>query len=295
MTLVHFLLPYWGDPALLDVAVGSVLAQSDPDWRLTIVDDDYPNLRARSTYGDHPDPRIAYVRNPQNLGVSGNFEKCRTLASGDLVVFMGCDDVLLPRYVAEMRRARSEHPDATVIQPAVRVVGGDGLPSNGLAERIKSRLTPAGLRPLTMEGEDLAVTLLRGNWLYWPSLAFDGAAVARHSFRPDLPVILDLAFIMELVLDGARLVLREEEVFCYRRHEASASSLSSLQGSRFDDERRYYREIAAELEAHGWHRAAGAARRRVVSRLHALSLLPAAARQRSRRGMATVLRHALSR
>ena len=295
MTLVHFVLPYWGDPALLDLTVDSVLAQTDPDWHLTIVDDHHPDPRAGTTYGAHPDARIAYERNAENLGVAGNFERCRTLADGDLVVFLGSDDVLLPDYVAHMRRARAEHPGATMIQPGVRVIGADERPSNGLAERVKARLTPAGPRPVTLAGEELAVSLLRGNWLYWPSIAFDGAAVSRHPFRLDLPVILDLAFIMEQVLDGAELVLREEVTFCYRRHEASASSVSSLQGSRFDDERRFYREVAARLAQHGWPRASAVARHRLVSRLHALSLAPSAARQRSRRGLATVLRHAFSR
>lgn len=295
MTLVHVVLPYWGDPALLDRAVDSVLAQSDPGWRLTIVDDHYPDTRAGMTYSAHPDNRISYLRNPENLGVSGNFERCRTLADGDLVVFLGSDDLLLPDYVAELRRARAEHPDATIIQPGVRVIDGEDRPSSGLAERVKAWLTPSGPRPVVLSGEELAVSLLRGNWLYWPSLAFDGAAVARHSFRPDLPIILDLAFILDMVLDGAQLVLREEVTFCYRRHDDSASSISSLQGSRFADERRFYREIAGRLESRGWRRAASVARRRWVSRMHALSLLPSAALQRSGRGVVIVLRHVLSR
>ncbi len=295
MTLVHFLLPYWGDAALLDVAVSSVLAQSDHDWRLTIVDDHHPDPRAGNTYANHRDHRIEYLRNTENLGVAGNFEHCRTLADGELVVFLGSDDVLLPDYVAGMRRARNENPEATIIQPRVRVIGGDGTPAVSLVERVKARLTPAHERPLVLSGEDLAVSLLRGNWLYWPSLAFDADAVRRHAFRADLPIILDLAFIIDLVLDGAALVLREEETFCYRRHEASASSLSSLHGTRFDDERRYYRQVAEQLQAHGWSRAAAVARHRVISRLHALSLTPAALTQRSGRGLGAVLRHAFSR
>lgn len=295
MTFVHLLLPYWGDPDLLDRAVDSVLAQSDPDWRLTIVDDHHPSPRAGSSYGEHPDRRISYLRNTENLGVAGNFERCRTMADGDLVVFLGSDDVLLPDYVAQLRRARDEHPDATIIQPGVRVIDGAGRPSFGLGERVKSWLAPRGPRPVTMAGEDLAASLLRGNWLYWPSLAFDGAAVARHSFRQDLPIVLDLAFVLDLVLDGAELVVRDEITFCYRRHEASASSVSAFEGSRFDDEWQFYRETADRLETRGWRRAARVARRRYVSRLHVLSLAPSAFRRGSWRALGDVLRTATAR
>ena len=294
MTLVHVLLPYWGKPELLDLAVDSVLAQSDPDWRLTIVDDHHPSLRARMTYDKHPDARITYLRNEENLGVTGNFERCRTLADGDLVVFLGSDDYLLPDYVAQLRRARTEHPRATIVQPGVGVVDSQGQPSFGMSDRVKAWLVPRRPRPFTLAGEELAASLLRGNWLYWPSLAFDRSAVARHRFRQDLPIVLDLAFVMDMVLDGAELVVLEEITFCYRRHDDSASSMSFLQGSRFDDEWQFYRELTDRLETRGWSRAASVGRRRVVSRLHVLSAAPDALRRRSWRELAGVLRRAVS-
>lgn len=37
------LVPFWGDPALLRLTVESVLAQTDGDWLLTVVDDAYPD------------------------------------------------------------------------------------------------------------------------------------------------------------------------------------------------------------------------------------------------------------
>ena len=280
--LVHVVVAYWGDPDLLDRAVDSVLAQSDPDWRLTIVDDHYPDLRAQLTYSTHPDARVSYLRNSDNLGLTRNFERCRQVADGDLVVFLGCDDLLLPDYVAEMRRARLAHPTASIFQPGVRVIDADDQPSSGLGERVKAWLSPRGTRPVTLRGEDLAVSLMRGNWLYWPSLAFEHSAVAGHSFRPDLPIVLDLAFVMDNVLDGAELVVLDRVTFCYRRHGESASSVSSVRGSRFDDEKLLYREMVRRFEARGWRRAAGVARRRIVSRLHELSLVPGAVRRKVR-------------
>lgn len=277
---VHVVVPYWGDPDLLDGAVDSVLAQSDPHWHLTIVDDHYPDPRARETYEAHPDPRISYVRNSENLGLTHNFERCRAVADGDLVTFLGCDDLWLPDYVAELRRARLAHPDATIFQPGVRVIGSDGEPSNGLGERVKAWLSPNGPRPVTLSGEELAASLMRGNWLYWPSLAFERSAVAAHSFRTDLPIVLDLAFVMDMVLDGAELVVLDAVTFCYRRHRDSASAVSSVRGSRFDDEKLFYREMEGRLAARGWHRAARVARRRLISRLHELSLVPAVAARR---------------
>lgn len=299
MTTVHLLIPYWGPPELLDLAVSSVLGQDDSNWLLTIVDDHYPDDHARRTYHGHPDPRIEYSRNAENLGVAGNFERCRTLVRGDLAVFLGCDDLLHEGYVGRLRGLLTEYPHAQIFQPGVEVVDENGTPSRGLTERIKSLLAPRGLRPRTMSGPKLAESLLRGNWLYWPSLAFRNEVIRGHSFRQDLPIILDLALIIDLVVDGATLVIDDEVCFSYRRHVESASSTSLVSGIRFADERRFFRETASRLNQIGWHRAGRISARHLVSRLHSLTLLPEAIRisasERSFAPLTTIARHTLGR
>ncbi|EON24843.1 glycosyl transferase family 2 [Nocardioides sp. CF8] len=292
---LHVLIPYWGDPALLDATMATVLSQSDPRWRVTIVDDGYPDPTARQTYEHHADPRVSYVRNEVNLGIAGNFEKCRTLATGRLAMFLGCDDLLHDDFVATVWRHHTAYADVEMIQVGVRVIGGDGQPANGLADRVKALIRPRITGPTVLGGERLASSLLRGNWLYWPSLVFRVDALAPRSFRADLPIILDLALIMDAVMAGNRLLLVPEVCFDYRRHDESASSTSLLQGDRLADERRWFGEVAATLRARGWSRAARSARTHWTSRLHAVSLLPVALRSRSRAATARVLRHVLSR
>lgn len=292
--VLHVLIPYWGDPALLDATMATVLSQTDPRWRVTIVDDAYPDPRARETYGGHADPRVDYVRNEVNLGIAGNFEKCRTLADGTLAMFLGCDDLLHDDFVATIWRHHAAHPDVEMIQVGVRVIDAAGVPSNGLADRVKALIRPRTPGPTVLGGESLAASLLRGNWLYWPSLVFRVDALAERSFRADLPIILDLALIMDAVVAGDRLLLVPDTCFDYRRHDESASSLSLLQGDRLADERRYFAEVAVTLDALGWSRAARAARTHWTSRLHAVSLLPTALRSRSTDSTSRVLRHVLS-
>ena len=40
---VDILFPFYGDVAMMKEAVRSVLRQTDPDWRLIVVDDGYPD------------------------------------------------------------------------------------------------------------------------------------------------------------------------------------------------------------------------------------------------------------
>ena len=38
------MMPFYGDPALFRLAVESILGQTDPGWRLVVIDDQYPDL-----------------------------------------------------------------------------------------------------------------------------------------------------------------------------------------------------------------------------------------------------------
>ena len=133
-----------------------------------------------------------------------------------------------------------------------------------------------------------------GNWLYWPSLMFRTGKVQRHAFRQDLPIILDLALVLDMVVDGSSLVLDPDVTFAYRRHATSLSGTALSDGTRFAQDRRYFADAEAQMRGAGWRSAERAARRRWTSRLHALTLLPAALRSREDRPRAVrqVLRHA---
>jgi hypothetical protein len=87
---------------------------------------------------------------------------------------------------------------------------------------------------------------------------------------------------MDVVRAGGALVLDSHVAFSYRRHSESLSSAAALDGTRFADDRRYFREIGEQLASDGWPRAARAARRRWTSRLHGLALVPDALRSRDR-------------
>lgn len=266
--------PYWGDPDTFIETIASVRAQTDPRWRLTVIDDCYPDTRVAEHLASLDDARIRYRRNEANVGITENFRRAVDAAEGSHVVVLGSDDLLWPEYVAHIRATIAEFPDADVIQPGVEVIDGTGEAARSLADTIKQRLlTPRA--PRTLTGEEMATSLLHGNWLYWPSLALRVDSARKVGFRDGLPIILDLALLIDLALAGASLRYTGVTCFAYRRHSASLSQTSLRDGSRFADERHFYRQTALVARARGWRRAARAARWRVMSRLHALSQLPA--------------------
>lgn len=290
MTL-DILMPFYGRIDQFRAAVQSVRTQTDTDWRLVIVDDVYPDISAGEWARRLDDPRITYVRNERNLGVSGNFNRCVSLIENDFAVIMGCDDVMRPRYVERIAELRSLYPNADLLQPGVSVIDQDGAPSHPLPDRVKTLLRPRGPYPRLLAGDDLAASLLRGNWCYFPSLVWRGDRLREFGFREDRRVVQDLTLIMQIVLDRGSLVLDDEVVFDYRRHAESVSSRGGVDGSKFAEERDVFYEAADACAALGWRRAARVARRHVPSRLNALSELPAALGSGDPDGRRALLRH----
>jgi len=289
--VLDIVVPYWGDPSRLLATVASVLAQSDPRWTLTVVDDAYPDPTASNHLRAMDDPRVRYVRNETNLGLAGNFRRCLELATNELVVFPGCDDLLGPDYVATVSGAAEQFPQATVVQPGVRVVDSDGNPVSTSVDTVKKWLEPRGVRRLA--GESAVVGLMRGNWLYWPSLTFRREAVAAVGFREGFGVVMDLALVVDLLAAGGSLLRVPEVCFTYRRHPSSASAEAAVDGTRFAEERRYYSLAAAQASRLGWSRAARAARLHATSRAHAVALLPTAVRSGNRAAVGEMVRHAV--
>lgn len=275
--LVDVMLPAYGDGSLVREAIDTVLSQGDPQWRLTVVDDgvsDDPGDDLESWLSNLGDSRTRYLANPQRLGINRNFQRCVDEARADLVVILGSDDRLLPDFVSRVREVAVRFPEAAWIHTGARVIGDHGTPTLPLADRVKqlAALRARGLR--LAGGEQLAASLLHGNWMYFPSVAFRRDVLQRYGFRPGYDIVLDLDLYLRILLGGDCALLFEHPGIEYRRHSTSLSSAQAACGTRFDEELSYFREAAGSMAAAGWPRAARAARWHWTSRLHAAAKVP---------------------
>ncbi|MGY1833227.1 glycosyltransferase family 2 protein [Geodermatophilus sp. SYSU D01180] len=281
-------LPAFGDGPLLREAVLSVLAQDCGHWTLQVFDDGPEDATLAAWLGSL-DPRVTYVRNEPRLGINRNFQRCLDAADAELVLVLGADDRLHPSFVRRMTDAALRVPTASMYQPQVQVIDEDGSPARPLADRLKSLIAPAA--PQQLGGEDLAVSLLRGNWMYFPATVFRASHAQAVGFREGYDIVLDLDLYLRLLLEDGQLALVDEVLFDYRRHRSSLSSTERLTGSRFTEESDYFAEMAGLMQQRGWTRAAWAARAHLTSRLHALMLLPTAIATRNRDLSRSLVRH----
>jgi len=267
---VDVLLPFYGNVTQFRESVESVLSQTYPAFRLVCVDDCYPSFDARDWLLSLNDPRVVYVRNEENLGVAGNFNRCLALAEAHRFVMIGGDDAMMPNYLETVMGIAQRHPDATVIQPGVVVIDESGSPARPLPDRVKALVRPRVRQSeRVLHGEELAASLARADWAYFPSLLWATAPARARGFDQRYAIALDLALLLDLTLGGGSMVISDDVCFRYRRHRTSASSKSAVDGLRFAQERDLLAEYAQRFADNGWRAAAAVARRRVIPRLSA--------------------------
>ena len=266
---VHVLVPAYGPSPYLAETVRSVLSLAGDGIELTVVDDASPGGEVADVLAGI-DAAIDYVRLPENLGVAGAFDACTRLSRGDYTVLLGSDDVLEPWYVEEIRRMLERFGRVEMAMPRVTVIDSAGSPHLPLADRVKALLAPRGGHPVVLDGERLAASLLTGNWLYFPAIAWRTDVLRSEPFRTDMGTAMDLELELRILFAGGRLALSPRRSFRYRRHADSVSSRTAASGERFDEERELFAWAAQRSRELGWSRAERAARLHATSRLHAL-------------------------
>lgn len=292
--LIDVMLPYYGDVDYFKTAVTSVLEQTDTNWRLAIFDDGYPSEEPRRWVESLGDNRVRYERNAENLGANGNYRKALAAVTAPYFIMMGADDIMQPHHVEHLSTLIRAVPSADVIQTGVAVVDEHGDEYLPMPDRAKRWYAPHGTSLRLLEGEDMATSLLRADWLYFPSLVWCTSVVRRHGFRRGLDVVQDLALLLDIAADNGTLAYDPVVSFSYRRHAGSDSSKRAFDGRRFDEERAFFAREAERFATLGWRRAAAAAKTHSSSRLNAAAQLPKALQARSWSALAALSKHIVS-
>jgi len=94
---------YNTDKKLLREMIDSVTSQTYENWELCLADASDSEHGYVGTVAEeyaHKDSRIKYRRLEKNLGISGNTNECRKLASGDYIALLDHDDLLVHHALA---------------------------------------------------------------------------------------------------------------------------------------------------------------------------------------------------
>jgi glycosyltransferase involved in cell wall biosynthesis len=155
--LVSVLLPTRNRLEFLRYAIETVLRQDDGDWEIVVSDNDSEEDIAGhvETLGDE---RVRYVRTPEFVPVTENWNNALAHSRGRYVVMLGDDDGLMPGYVARIRALIERFREPEVIYqgawlyayPGVDPAEASGyLQPYGYAEFMRGADEPFVLDPAT--------------------------------------------------------------------------------------------------------------------------------------------------
>jgi glycosyltransferase involved in cell wall biosynthesis len=125
MSRISIVIPCFNYASSLGATLESVLAQDDPDWEAVVVDDgstDSTPEVGKEWAAAHPG-HIQYLAQA-NAGPGAARNHGARRASGEWLLFLDADDVLLPGALARYRRAVAADPQAALVVAGAQTLRG---------------------------------------------------------------------------------------------------------------------------------------------------------------------------
>jgi len=128
MSSVDLVVPCYNYARYLEGCVASLLSQRDVDVRVLIIDDaspdETPEVARRLAAAD---PRVAYLRNERNLGLTETANRgVMGWARADYVVLISADDQLTPGSLARATRLMDAYPEVSMSYGMALMLSDDG-------------------------------------------------------------------------------------------------------------------------------------------------------------------------
>lgn len=217
---VSVCIPTFNSAAYLAEAIESVLEQDFIDYEVLIVDDgSSDNTRDIAVDFVCRDPRIRWVGNDTNLGISGNCNRCMTLARGTFIKFLFADDTFLSaRSLARFVAVLEAFPQVALVASGRRIIDAQSR-----ALKDKTSYPDALLCEGSAAARHCLVSLK--NHIGEPTAVMFRKNERRQGFNPEYCQLLDLEMWLRLLSEGAFYYLPEPLVG-FRCHDRQATSVN---------------------------------------------------------------------
>lgn len=221
MTDVSIIIAAWNAERFIGLALTDAMAQQGVSLEV-IVADDASIDGTGAVVAQVDDPRVRYIRLPQNQGPAGARNAAFEAARGEWLMVLDADDRIAPNRAATLIDV-ARHEQADIVADNFQVLAQEG----GAPVRLHI--------PETLDGSVENITLdgyVRANQLYQkaPSYGylkplFCRAFLAEHglAYQPDLRVGEDYDLVAQALARGARFVRHRSAGYTYVTHSGSIS------------------------------------------------------------------------
>ncbi len=122
---VSVCIPSYNNGDLIGLAIRSVLDQTFRDFEIIVVDNDSAD-DSEAAVRSFRDERIKFSKNTKNIGMTRNWNRCISMASGEFICLLCADDMYLPTFVERTLSMLETHPNIGFVHCAYRSINESG-------------------------------------------------------------------------------------------------------------------------------------------------------------------------
>lgn len=236
MPSVSICIPTYNHGRFIADALQSAMAQSYGDLEIIVLDnaseDDTREVVARIAAND---PRVRYVRHPQNMGAIRNLNACIEYAQGKYIKFLLADDLLEPGCVAAMVDVLDRSPGVSLVGCA-RTLTDENITPERIARVRSDVVCIAGPKMI-------AECFFFGNRIGEPTAVMFRRSAALRGFSEQYNQLVDLEMWFHLLCKGDFMAL--PAALCkVRLHAGQTSRANEHSGQVVRDRQKLFREFA---------------------------------------------------
>jgi glycosyltransferase involved in cell wall biosynthesis len=136
---VSICIPTYNQAKYLQLAITSAINQTYKPYEIIVSDDcSTDDTATLLTQLSLKVPNLKFIRQPVNLGIAENVNRCLRMAEGDYIIRLDSDDELLPNYTKDLLELFHQYPEAGYAHGAVQEIDQNG---NFLSQRKLYRKT----------------------------------------------------------------------------------------------------------------------------------------------------------
>ena len=150
LPLVSICIPTYNRANYIKKAIDSALGQTYKNIEVIVVD----NASTDNTdeiVSAYNDPRLRYVRNSENMGLFGNFNRCIELYNGDFLHILHSDDYIDSDFTEKCVDFFNKHPDVWLTSTSSRIISSEISIDTKVFESDTVLKNPDGLKKILSE------------------------------------------------------------------------------------------------------------------------------------------------